>query len=171
MPGTGLVGARVVSVRGDFTALARTTPFFCVTSACKPREDRVVIWVLVVGIGLGKCNCLARTSLLCQKTRVHWTGLHRLLDSTTWMVSMARTSLLCQKGRGLSSISIRVDICTPCRSRTLSRTTTLLPSASRQRLYPRSHDDGTHSPTALCGPTSPFHETLPHHFMKPYPNL
>ena len=31
--------------------------------------------------------------MLCQKERVYWTGLHRLLDSTAGM--------LCQKERGL----------------------------------------------------------------------
>ena len=44
---------------------------------------------------------MTRTRLLCQKERVHRTGLHRLLDSTAGMVSMTRTRLLCQKEMGL----------------------------------------------------------------------
>ena len=38
--------------------------------------------------------------LLGQQERVHWTGLHRLLDSTTGMISMTRMRLLGQQERG-----------------------------------------------------------------------
>ena len=47
-----------------------------------------------MGLGLGNCNYLIRMRLLCPKERVHWTGQHRLLDSTTGMV------MLCPKERG-----------------------------------------------------------------------
>ena len=35
-----------------------------------------------------------------QQERVHWTGLHRLLDSTAGMVSMTRTGMPGQQERG-----------------------------------------------------------------------
>ena len=53
-----------------------------------------------LGSGLGNSNCLTRTRLLDQLERVHWTGLHRLLDITTGIVSMPRTRLLDQLERG-----------------------------------------------------------------------
>ena len=53
-----------------------------------------------ITVGVGRCNGLIKTRLLGQQKRVHWTGLHRLLDSTTWMVSMTRTRLLGQQKRG-----------------------------------------------------------------------
>ena len=56
---------------------------------------------LGLALGLGNCNCLTRWGLPCQQERVHWTGLHRLLDRTTWMVSMTRSGLPCQKEREL----------------------------------------------------------------------
>ena len=43
---------------------------------------------------------MTRTRLRCQKERVHWTGLHRLLDGTAGMVSMTRTRLRRRQERG-----------------------------------------------------------------------
>ena len=41
-----------------------------------------------------------RNVQLIDQERVHWTGLHRLLDSTTGMVSMTRSRLPGQQERG-----------------------------------------------------------------------
>ena len=43
---------------------------------------------------------MTRTGRPRQHETVHWTGLHRLLDSTTVMVSMTRTERLRQNERG-----------------------------------------------------------------------
>ena len=57
---------------------------------------------------------MPRTRLLGQQERVHWTGLHRLLDSTTGMVSMPRTRLLGQQERGRKKHTERIRVRVRC---------------------------------------------------------